>query len=173
MLIATLHEQEIREAIGVPGEGDLVIDGVASLDAPEDRCVCFASGEIPAPARESLLGIDGCIVIVRPGSELGGELGSCRVLEAADPRAAIAKVLGLVQALGRLPAWVGAREISPDASISPLAAVEGNVTIAEGVQVEAFCTVGPDVLGRARLGDQVRGQDRPTRLDRARNAAWG
>ena len=33
MLSATLHEQEIREAVGVPGEGDLVIDGVASLDA--------------------------------------------------------------------------------------------------------------------------------------------
>ena len=91
------------------------------------------------------------IVPDRLGSS-AGELGSCRVLETADPRAAIAKVLGLIQALGRQPPWVGAREISPGASISPLAVVEGHVTIGEGVQIEPFCTVGPDVsIGRGSV----------------------
>lgn len=152
MLRATLNEQEIREVIGAPGEGDLVVDGVAPLEAPEDRCLCFAKGEMPAAARDSLARCSGCIVIVPNGSPLTGELGSCRVLEAADPRAAIAKVLGLVRRLDRQPPWIDAREISPDANVSPLAVVEGRVKIADGVEIGPFCTVGEDVsIGRGSV----------------------
>jgi UDP-3-O-[3-hydroxymyristoyl] glucosamine N-acyltransferase len=160
---ATLHEQEIRDAIGVPGEGDLVIEGVAPLNAPEDRCLYFVSGEVAEPEREALALRSGLIVIVRNGSSLVGELGSSLVLETADPRAAIAKVLELIRALDRQQPWVPARDISPDATISPHAAIEGNVRIAEGVEIEPFCMVGPDVsIGRgsvirsgARIGPRV------------------
>jgi UDP-3-O-[3-hydroxymyristoyl] glucosamine N-acyltransferase len=152
MVRATLHEQEIRQAIGAPGEGDLVVDGVAPVDAPEDRCLCFVNREVPPAARESLARRSGCIVIVPTGSGLTGELGSCLVLEAADPRAAIAKVLGLIRTLDRQAPWVDVRQLSPGASISPLAVVEGHVKIDEGVEIEPFCTVGPDVsIGRGSV----------------------
>jgi UDP-3-O-[3-hydroxymyristoyl] glucosamine N-acyltransferase LpxD len=152
MVRATLHEQEIREAIGVPGEGDLVVDGVSALETLEDRCVCFANLGLPDGAGESLARRTGCILIVPSGSAPIGDVGSCRVLETADPRAAVAKVLGLVRSLGRQPPLVESGQISPQARISPLAVLEGVVSIAEGVEIEPFCTVGPDVsIGRGSV----------------------
>lgn len=145
MVRATLSEQEIREAIGAPGEGDLVVEGLATLDAPEDRCLHFVNADPPDAVRKALAALSGAIVILPIGSALAGELGSCRVLEAPDPRAAIARVLGLVRALDRQPPLVDAREISADARISPLALVEGSVRIGDGVEIGPFCTVGPDV----------------------------
>ena len=152
MVRATLHEQEIREAIGVPGEGDLVVEAVATLETLEDRCVCFANQGLPAEARESLARRTGCILIVPGGSTPVGDLGSCLVLETGDPRAAIAQVLELIRRLGRQPAMVDSREISPTARISPHAVVEGNVRIGDDVEIDPFCTVGPDVsIGRGSV----------------------
>jgi UDP-3-O-[3-hydroxymyristoyl] glucosamine N-acyltransferase LpxD len=152
VLRATLHEQEIRRAIGVPGEGDLIVNGVAPLDATEDRCLYFINYDITIVVRESLATRNGCIVIVRGGSALAGELGACRVLEVAQPRASIAKVLGFIRTERRQPPWVDARKIAREAVISPLAVVEGNVEIGEGALVEPFCTVGPDVvIGRGSV----------------------
>lgn len=152
MLRATLHEQEIRRAIGVPGEGDLIVNGVAPLDATEDRCLYFIHHDITIAVRESLAARSGCIVIVRRGLALASELGACRVLEAAQPRASIAKVLGFIRTERRQPPWVDARKIAREAVISPLAVVEGNVEIGECALVEPFCTVGPDVvIGRGSM----------------------
>jgi UDP-3-O-[3-hydroxymyristoyl] glucosamine N-acyltransferase LpxD len=152
LLRATLHEQEIRRAIGVPGTGDLVVDGLAALDAVADRCLYFIDREVAIAIRDSLAARKGCIAIVRHGSALVGELGACRVLETAQPRAAIARVLDFIRAVRRQPPWVDARKIAPGAVVSPLAVVEGNVEIGEGAVVEAFCTVGPDVrIGRGSL----------------------
>jgi len=145
MVRATLSEPEIRQAIGVPGDGELVIEGVAPLGANEDSSLYFVNREISDAERESLAQTSGCIVIVREGSPLAGELASCRVIETADPRVAVAKVLELISELDRQKPWVEAREISPDASVSPLAVLEGNVRIADGVVIEPFCVVGPDV----------------------------
>jgi len=148
---ARLHEQEIREAIGVPGDGDLVIEGVAALEEAEDRCLFWFAKELPDPLRESLVRLSDCIVIAPTGST-AGELGECRVLEVPDPRAAVAKVLGVIEALGRQPALVEARDVSPDAAVSPQAIVEGNVRIGEGVVIGPLCTVGPDVsIGRGSV----------------------
>jgi UDP-3-O-[3-hydroxymyristoyl] glucosamine N-acyltransferase len=144
MIRARLHEQEIREAIGVPGEGELVVDGVAALDEEEDRSLYWFAAELPAAAREALAHRSECIVIAPAGSS-AGELGGCRILEVSDPRAALAKVLLLVRTLGRQPPLVDAREVAPDAAISEHALVEGNVRIGEGVVIGPFCTVGPDV----------------------------
>jgi len=83
MLRATLHEHEIRRAIGAPGEGDFVVEGVAPLDANEDQCLYFINREVIVAVRESLRARNGCIVIVRRGSALVGELSACRVLEVA------------------------------------------------------------------------------------------
>ena len=138
---ATLHEQEIRDAIGVPGDGDLVVDGVAALDAVEDRCLTFANHAPSDRVRAALAGCSGSIVIARPDSGLRAG----RVLEVDDPRAAIARVLRLIRDLGRQPAWVTARDVAPDAVISPHAIVEENVRIGAGVRIEAFCTVAGDV----------------------------
>jgi UDP-3-O-[3-hydroxymyristoyl] glucosamine N-acyltransferase len=163
MVRATLQEQEIREAIGVPGDGELEIDGVLPLGAFDDRSLYFVNREISDSERHSLAATSGCVVIVRKGSALLGELASCRVLETADPRLAIAKLLELIDGLGRQEPWVQAGEISPGASVSPLAVVEGNVRIDDGVVIEPFCVVGPDVsIGSgsvvrsgARIGPRV------------------
>lgn len=152
MLRATLHEQEIRHVIGASGEGDFVVEGLAPLDANEDRCLYFINREISGAVRESLAVRSDCIVIVRRGSTLVGELGACRVLEVDQPRAAIAKVLAFIKAERRQAPWVLARKIAEETIISPLSVVEGNVEIGEGVAVEPFCTVGPDVaIGRGSV----------------------
>ena len=151
MLHATLHEQEIRSVIGAPGKGNLVIDGVGTLNAGKDRCLYFIDHEITGSDRESLAARNGCIVILSQGSTAAG-LSTCRVLEVNQPRTAIAKVLRFIRAEGRQRPWLNSRKIAPGTSLSPLAVIEGNVEIGEGVVVEPFCTVGPDVaIGRGSV----------------------
>jgi UDP-3-O-[3-hydroxymyristoyl] glucosamine N-acyltransferase len=151
MLRAILHEQEIRRTIGAPGAGEIVVDGLAPLNAAEDRCLYFVEHEISMAVSDALAARSGCIVIVPTGSA-GTALGSCRVLEAPRPRAAIAKVLGFIRDARRQSPLVEARRISSGAIISPLAFVEGDVEIEPGVVVEPFCTIGPDVvIGRDSL----------------------
>ncbi len=152
MLRATLHEHEIRRTIGLAEEGDRVVDGVAPLGAAEDRCLYFINKSVTADIRESLAVIHGCIVIVPSGSALSGELGDCLVLEVADPRAAIARVLGFIQAERRQQPWLADHAIAPSAVISPLAVVEGCVEIGDAVIIEPFCMLGPDVrIGRGSI----------------------
>ena len=152
MIQATLHEQEIRDAISVPGAGDLVVDALAALDEAADRRLYWCRPDAVAQADQALEGRSGCIVIVAEGSVPEGALANCRVLEVRDPRAAVARILGLVRELGRQPAWVETREISADAEISPHAVIEGNVRIGEGVVIGPFCTVGPEVsIGRGSV----------------------
>lgn len=145
MLPATVHEHEIRRVIGVPGDGDQVVDGVAPLGAAEDRCLYFINKTVTTAIRETLASRHGCIVIAPSGSALAGELGDCLVLEVAHPRAAIAKVLEFIRAERRQQSWVTERAIAPSALISPLAVVEGHVEIGDGVIIEPFCMLGPDV----------------------------
>jgi hypothetical protein len=98
MLRATLHENEIRRVIVVPGEGERVVDGVAPLDDAADRCLYFINRKLPTAIVESLATRRDCIAIAPSGSELAGELGDWLLLEVADPRAAIASVLGFIRA---------------------------------------------------------------------------
>lgn len=152
MLRARLHEHEIRRVIGLPGEGDHVVDGVAPLGAAEDRCLYFINKSVTTAIREALALTHGCIIIAPSGSALAGELGDCLVLEVADPRAAIAKVLEFIRAERRQRPWVADRTIALSAIISPLAVVEGHVEIGEGVIIEPFCMLGPDVrIGRGSI----------------------
>ena len=152
MLRAKLHEQEIRRVIGVPGEGSLVIETLAPLDASLNRCLYFINHDVIDAIRESLSARNGCIVIARRNSGMVGRLGSCRVLEVDHPRAAIAKVLAFITSEGRQEPWVNARKISQRAAISPLSVIQGEVEIEEGVVVEPFCTVGPEVkIGRGSV----------------------
>lgn len=123
MLHARLHEREIRRAIGLPEEGDLIVDGVAPLDAGEDRCLYFVTGA-PTPAVcASLAQRTGCLVILPHGDAPVGALGTCRMLRVAKPRDAIASVLGFIRAERRQPPSVAIRRIAADASISPLALI--------------------------------------------------
>jgi len=145
MVRAILHEGEIREAIGLPGNGDLVVESVAALDEPDDHRLYWFDGAAPDPALESVARHTGCIVIVPEGFAAAGDLGTCRVLEVPDPRAAIAKVLRLILTTHRQPPLVDNREIAPDATVATQAMVEGNVRIGPGVPIGPYCTVGPDV----------------------------
>jgi UDP-3-O-[3-hydroxymyristoyl] glucosamine N-acyltransferase len=152
MLRARLQEHEIRRVIGLPAEGDRVVDGVAALGAAEDRCLYFINKKVTTAIRESLALNRRCIVIAPGGSALSGEWGDCLVLEAADPRAAIAKILEFIRAERRQRPWVADRTITPSAIISPSAVVEGHVEIGEGVIIEPFCMLGPDVkIGRGSI----------------------
>lgn len=155
MLHARLEEQEIRRIVGIPGDGDLVVDGVAPLTEGSDRCLYFANRKLSTPGRTALAALRDCIVIAPMASRLAGTLERCRVLEVADPRAAVANVLGFIEAHQRQAAWIESGTISPAAIISPLAFVDPRADIGSGVVIEPFCTVGPDV--RIGKGSIVRG----------------
>jgi UDP-3-O-[3-hydroxymyristoyl] glucosamine N-acyltransferase LpxD len=147
---ATLHEQEIRRAIGAPGDGDRVVDGVATLDTVEDRCLFFVNSKVvPDAVRASLATRRGCIAIARKGFTLDSD---CVVIESSDPRAAISRILGFIRAERRQPPLVAVRMIAPSAVISPLAVIEGDVEIGDDVLIEPFCMIGPDVrIGRGSI----------------------
>jgi UDP-3-O-[3-hydroxymyristoyl] glucosamine N-acyltransferase LpxD len=152
LLRATLEEQEIRRIIGVPGEGDRVVDGISPLDEDNDRSLYFINKELTPGICESFAGRKDCIVVVQTGSSMKDALGNSLVLEADDPRAELAKVLGFVRDEGRAPPLTTRRSIAPTADISPLAVIEGAVDIADGVVIEPFCMVGPDVrIGRGSV----------------------
>ena len=150
MIRATLREQEIRRAIGAPGEGDRVVDGVATLDTVEDRRLVFLNDKVvPEAVRDSLTARRGCIAIARKGFTLDSD---CVVIESSDPRAAISRVLGFIRAERRQPPLVTVRAIAPSAVISPLAVIEGDVEIGDDVLIEPFCMIGPDVrIGRGSI----------------------
>ena len=152
MLRAPLHENEIRRVIGVAGEGDREVDGVAILDSITDRCLCFVNAT-PTPAiRTALATRRGCIVIARPGWFAKSELPESLVLETSDPRASITRVLQFIRAEEKLQPWVAERRISPEAVISPQAIVEGDVEIESGTVIEPFSYVGPQVrIGRGAV----------------------
>ena len=70
----------------------------------------------------------------------------------ADPRAAVANVLGFIEAHERQAVWIESGLISPEAIISPLAFVDPRAEVGPGAVIEPFCTVGPDVrIGRGSI----------------------
>ncbi|HEX8686551.1 MAG TPA: hypothetical protein VF654_08615, partial [Pyrinomonadaceae bacterium] len=138
--------------IGLPGGGARAVEGVAPLGADEDSCLYFVNKTVTGAVREPLALRRGCIVIAPVGSASAGDWGDCLVLEAADPRAAVARVLEFIRADGRQQPLVAERRIAPGAVVSPLAVVEGCVEIGDGAVVEPFCVVGPDVrIGRGSI----------------------
>jgi UDP-3-O-[3-hydroxymyristoyl] glucosamine N-acyltransferase len=149
LIRAACQEQEIRRAIGVPGGGELTLEGVAALDERQDRFLYFVTSELGADTRHALASLQGCLAIVPSGSVPAEGLGGCRFIESDDPRAAIAKVLTFIRSEHRQQPWVTAARISLDAQVSPLALIDGDVEIGGGSIVDPFCTVGPDVsIGR-------------------------
>lgn len=149
MLRATLSESEIRKAIGLPEQGDRTVTRVAQLGASEDDCLYFVNKRLTTSDRQTLSLRQGCIVIVKTGSELMANLGDCVVLEAKDPRAAIAKVLALIVEEKKQKTWLSERKVEEGVIISPLAVVDEFVEIGAGTVIEPFCVVRSDVkLGR-------------------------
>lgn len=144
MLHAMMHEREIRRAIGLPETGDRTVDGVAPLDLAADRCLYFINRDVTDAARQALASRGECIILAPMGSG-SGHWGTCLVIECAEPRAAMAKVLGFIRRERRQAPLVAARAVSPDATVSPLAVVEGDVEIGERVILEPYCVIGPDV----------------------------
>jgi UDP-3-O-[3-hydroxymyristoyl] glucosamine N-acyltransferase LpxD len=145
MLRATLHEQEIRRLINVPGKGERTVEGISPPGACDDRSLYFIYKQVTTEIHDSFSAREGCIVVVSSGSPIKDSLGSCVVLEADDPRAELARVLRFIRDEGRLSPLVTNRDIATSANVSPLAVVEGAVEIADGVVIEPFCVVGPEV----------------------------
>ena len=149
LIRAACQEQEIRRAVGVPGDGELMLEGVGALEEQLDRFLYFVTKEISDDTRRSLASREGSLVIVPAGMLPAEPIGGCRVIESDDPRAAIARVLAFIRAERRQQPWIAAARISPDARVSPLAMIDGDVEIGEGSVIDPFCTVGPDVsIGR-------------------------
>ncbi len=152
MLRANLSEAEIRRVIGLPGEGTLVVNGVAPLTVAADHCLYFINKPITESLRESFATRRDCIVIVRAGCAVPGELGNCVVLETADARLAITKILNFIWEQRRHQPWVSERRVESSSIISPLAFVENNVEIGAGAVIEPFCVVENDVsIGRGSV----------------------
>jgi UDP-3-O-[3-hydroxymyristoyl] glucosamine N-acyltransferase len=152
MLRAVLHEQEIRRVIGLPGQGDRVVEGLAPVDSASDLCLCFINQKVTDAVRESLAARRDCILIAPRDSGRTGDWGGCLVLEIDNPRAGIAGVLKFIRAERRQPPLVSDCRIAPDATISQLAVIKGDVEISEGAVIEPFCVVGPDVrIGRGTI----------------------
>ena len=145
MLRVTLNEQEIRRIINLPGKGERLVNGISPPGANEDRSLYFINQKVTTEIRDSFRAREGCIVVVLTGSSMKDSLGSCVVLEADDPRAELARVLRFVRDEHRVSPLVTNRSIASTANISPLAAIDGAVEIADGVVIEPFCMVGPDV----------------------------
>jgi UDP-3-O-[3-hydroxymyristoyl] glucosamine N-acyltransferase LpxD len=152
VLRATLSEAEIRRVIGLPGEGTLVVDGLAPLTTAADRCLYFVNKPITESTRESLATLRDCIVIVRTGSAEKADFGKCLVLEVANPRSAIAKILQFIMDHGRQRPWLSERKVDSSSAISPLAVVQDRVEIGPGAVIEPFCVVENDVsIGRGSV----------------------
>ena len=143
MLRATLNEAEIRRAIGCPGEGTRVVDGLAPLGAMEDRCLYFVNKPMTDEIHAFLAARRDCIVIMKAAPDY--TFGDCLVLEVADPRVAIAKVLQFIADEKRQQPWVTERKIAPSAMISPLAVIADSVVIGAGTLIEPFCVIENDV----------------------------
>jgi UDP-3-O-[3-hydroxymyristoyl] glucosamine N-acyltransferase len=151
VLRATLHEAEIRRAIGLPEEGSRVVDGLAPLDKEEDRCLYFVNSPI-TPAIRDLLAVRRDCIVIGPKGSGAPELGNCLVLETDNPRFAIARVLKFIAAEQRQLPWLTDRNVAASAVISSLAVVHENVRISEGVVIEPFCVVDADVsIGRGSI----------------------
>ena len=151
-LRATLHEAEIRKAIGLPEGGTRVVHGLAPLDVVEDGCLYFINKAITDATRESLARLHNCIVIVKTGAGLGEGLGNCVVLETENARFAISRILKFVKDEQRTQPWVTERIVAPSASISHLAFVDERVEIGPDAIIEPFCVVDEDVrIGRGSI----------------------
>jgi UDP-3-O-[3-hydroxymyristoyl] glucosamine N-acyltransferase LpxD len=144
VLRATLHETEIRRAIGISGEGNRVVHGVATLGMKENECLYFASKPITNAIRDSFADRRGCILIVPTGSA-GDDLGECVILETHNPRAAIANVLRFIAVERRQSPWLSERKMGQRTAISPLAVVDEHVAIGDEVVIEPFCVIDADV----------------------------
>lgn len=144
MLRVTLHENEIRRSIGLPEEGNRVVEGLAPLSAGENGCLYFVNKPLTRDIRKFLATRSECIVIVPSGSDLDG-IGDCVVLEVKDPRLAIAKVLSFIREEGRQPPILQHRTIEEGVIISPLAVVDEMVELGAGAVIEPFCFVEADV----------------------------
>ena len=86
MLRITLHETEIRRAIGLAEGGTRVVDGLAPLGAMEDRCLYFINRTMTDAIRESLATRRDCIVITPPGTAASGRIGDRVILESDSPK---------------------------------------------------------------------------------------
>jgi len=144
MLRAPLHEQEIREVIGVPGTGERTVEGVARLDDGSDRYLYFINKTITPEIIESLTKRRGCIFIAPENSSLQSVVKNNVVLEVPDPRAAIAKVMTFIRTEHRNPPWVKARQIAETANISPL--IEHGVSIRRASIVKSGARINPRVV---------------------------
>jgi len=155
LLAVSLKEREIREVVGAPpvsDSGDDEIVAIATLAERQDRALYFLNRPVSDAILQELAQLQGCVFLAKAGLDTYGLAQRNSVLENPNPRLAIARVLLFVEENGRCRRSQRDREISCDARISPLAAVEGCVHIAAGVRVEPFCLIGDGVaLGQGTI----------------------
>ena len=129
-----LSIQQIAEAIGALVEGDArtMIRGVASVDAAEAGHITFA---VDARRAAQLAVPSASAVLVKPDVPVPAGMAALRT---ADPKAALAAVLGLFAPPEDLPA----PGVHPTATISPEARLGRDVAIGPHVVVGAGAAIG-------------------------------
>ena len=151
MIRAACQEQEIRRAVGVPGNGDLMLEGVAALEEQEDRFLYFVTREMsrrhPTVTRiPRRLPRDRTCRFAAGRTVWRLPCSSNRTI----PARRLHDVLAFITAERRQRPWSRRPRTSPRTrDVSPLAMIDGDVEIGEGSVIDPFCTVGPDVsIGR-------------------------
>jgi UDP-3-O-[3-hydroxymyristoyl] glucosamine N-acyltransferase len=143
---AKIQEHDIRRLVGSPGEGNRVVERVATLNEAFDRCLYFINSQVSDTVREALAVRRGCIVIAPKNASQAGEWGDCVVLEVDDPRTAIARVLHFIRSENLQQPLVAQGSIASSATISPLASIGERVVIGEEAVIEPFCVIDCDVM---------------------------
>ncbi|MDX1499129.1 MAG: UDP-3-O-(3-hydroxymyristoyl)glucosamine N-acyltransferase [Woeseiaceae bacterium] len=143
MTAANLGELASRFDCELRGDGDIVVDNVASLASANPRSLSFLSSRAFLPAlAETAAGA----VVLRAEDANGAP---CAVLVSDEPYAAYARMADLIcPAPAVEPGIHPSAVIAPSASIAPDAQIAPHVVIGEGSSVGAGAYVGPgSVLG--------------------------
>lgn len=145
-MVLTLKELSESLSLTLKGDGDCIVEGLASLTAAESGQLSFYDGDID---KASLSATKASVVILRKND---ADQCSANLLISDHPRLTYAKI---AQRFAYQPKSVkGAHgsavigegcTIHPTASIGPNAVLGDNVTVAQDVIISAGCVVGDRV----------------------------
>lgn len=149
----SLGELAARLDVQLRGDGDLFIEGVATLQNARAGCLSFLAN----PRYRQYLGATrASAVVIAPEDE-----GACPVaaLISRNPYATYARAAALLYPAAPAPWGVhptasvdASAVVAEDAWVGPMSVIEADAVLEAGVQVGPGCVVGPG----ARVGEQSR-----------------
>ena len=148
----------VRDALGVPGDGDLPIHGVSSASNPRPETLSFLTRWSEDSA--ALVAAHPRTVFIVP---LEADTPAPNVVPTARPRLAYAQVLRDVLDAAEVAEIAPTAVVDPDATIGPdvsighFAVIEAGVVLEEGVRIEHHVVLksGVTVGALSRVGSQT------------------